>query len=46
MLFQVKREHKIIDIDIDQILESKLTLDLHMIISFRNSLPALHLANK
>ena len=37
MLFQViKREHKIIDIDIDQILESKLTLDLHMIISFRN----------
>ena len=36
MLFQVKREHKIIDIDIDQILEGKLTLDLHMIISFRN----------
>ena len=36
MLFQVKREYEMIDIDIDQILESKLTLDLHMIISFRN----------
>ena len=36
MLFEVKREHKIIHIDIDQILESTLTLDLHMIISFRN----------
>ena len=37
MLFAViKRKHEIIDIEIDQILESKLTLDLHMIISFRN----------
>ena len=36
MLFEVKRKHEIIDIEIDQILESQLTLDLHMIISFRN----------
>ena len=36
MLFEVKRKHEIIDIEIDQILESKLTLDLRMIISFTN----------
>ena len=36
MLFEVKRKHEIIDIEMDQIQESKLTLDLHMIISFRN----------
>ena len=37
MLFEViKRKHELRDIEIDQILESKLTLDLHMIISFRN----------